>query len=201
MVFGSVECTSRAQLDWADFYYCGSPGGFFGSRFRDGRPHPGPGSPKVPTARLHALFCSSSALPSLAACFSYTGATILSALIFSSTRCVDWASTRSVLERIIWRTSKAFVFGNPYNTVLATKPEAASCSQQALASSDALGDVAETDANSGASDLSYLRCRGVIECLRNNATDQPRTSVVPCAITKHLTASAADDLRPGQGSR
>ena len=31
-----------------------------------------------------------------------------------------------VLERIIWRTSKVFVFGNPYNTVLATKPEAAS---------------------------------------------------------------------------
>jgi hypothetical protein len=30
------------------------------------------------------------------------------------------------LERIIWRTSKAFVFGNPYNTVLATKPEKAS---------------------------------------------------------------------------
>jgi SAM-dependent methyltransferase len=28
------------------------------------------------------------------------------------------------LERIIWRTSKVFVFGNPYNTVLATKPEA-----------------------------------------------------------------------------
>lgn len=27
------------------------------------------------------------------------------------------------LERIIWRTSKVFVFGNPYNTVLATKPE------------------------------------------------------------------------------
>jgi hypothetical protein len=30
------------------------------------------------------------------------------------------------LERIIWRTSKIFVFGNPYNTVLATKPEALS---------------------------------------------------------------------------
>ncbi len=27
------------------------------------------------------------------------------------------------LERIIWRTSKVFVFGNPYNTVLATKPK------------------------------------------------------------------------------
>ena len=30
------------------------------------------------------------------------------------------------LEAIIWRTGKVFVFGNPYNTVLATKPEAAS---------------------------------------------------------------------------
>jgi hypothetical protein len=49
------------------------------------------------------------------------------------------------LERIIWRTSKVFVFGNPYNTVLASKPEAASCSRQALASSEALGGVAETD--------------------------------------------------------
>jgi SAM-dependent methyltransferase len=49
------------------------------------------------------------------------------------------------LERIIWRTSKVFVFGNPYNTVLATKPEAASCSQQTLASSEALGGVAQTD--------------------------------------------------------
>lgn len=29
------------------------------------------------------------------------------------------------LERIIWRTSKGFVFGNAYNTVLATKPAAA----------------------------------------------------------------------------
>lgn len=28
------------------------------------------------------------------------------------------------LERIIWRTSKSFVFGNPYSTVLATKPKA-----------------------------------------------------------------------------
>ena len=28
------------------------------------------------------------------------------------------------LEWIIWRTSKVFVFGNPYSTVLATKPEA-----------------------------------------------------------------------------
>ncbi|QOZ23359.1 cyclopropane-fatty-acyl-phospholipid synthase family protein [Bradyrhizobium sp. CCBAU 51753] len=27
------------------------------------------------------------------------------------------------LERIIWRTSKTFVFGNPYSTVLATKPK------------------------------------------------------------------------------
>jgi SAM-dependent methyltransferase len=29
------------------------------------------------------------------------------------------------LEWIIWRTSKVFVFGNPYSTVLATKPETA----------------------------------------------------------------------------
>jgi len=29
------------------------------------------------------------------------------------------------LERIIWRTSKVFVYGNPYNLVLAFKPEAA----------------------------------------------------------------------------
>jgi hypothetical protein len=49
------------------------------------------------------------------------------------------------LERIIWRTSKVFIFGNPYNTVLATKPEAASCSRETLASSEALGGVAETD--------------------------------------------------------
>ena len=35
------------------------------------------------------------------------------------------------LERIIWRTSKVFIFGNPYNTVLATKPEAVSCSREA----------------------------------------------------------------------
>jgi len=32
------------------------------------------------------------------------------------------------LERIIWRTSKVFVFGNPYNTVLAIKPKASSTS-------------------------------------------------------------------------
>jgi hypothetical protein len=30
------------------------------------------------------------------------------------------------LERIIWRTSKIFVFGNGYNIVLAEKPVAAS---------------------------------------------------------------------------
>ena len=30
------------------------------------------------------------------------------------------------LEKIIWRTSKVFVFGNPYNTVLAIKPDSAS---------------------------------------------------------------------------
>ena len=47
------------------------------------------------------------------------------------------------LERIIWRTSKGFVFANPYNTVLATKPEKASCSHQALAPSEALTPNAE----------------------------------------------------------
>ncbi len=35
------------------------------------------------------------------------------------------------LERIIWRTSKVFVFGNPYNTVLATKPETARLEEKA----------------------------------------------------------------------
>ena len=64
------------------------------------------------------------------------------------------------LERIIWRSSKVFIFGNPYNTVLATKLEAAEAassprqtvsssvefsSSEALASSEALGRVAETD--------------------------------------------------------
>jgi len=44
------------------------------------------------------------------------------------------------LERIIWRTSKVFIFGNPYNTVLATKPEAASCSHHVLASSEVQGE-------------------------------------------------------------
>ena len=44
------------------------------------------------------------------------------------------------LERIILRTSKVFVFGNPYSTVLATKPQtAASCSYQILASSETFG--------------------------------------------------------------
>jgi SAM-dependent methyltransferase len=38
------------------------------------------------------------------------------------------------LEKIIWRTSKVFVFGNPYNTVLAIKPEAVYRSHQMLAS-------------------------------------------------------------------
>jgi hypothetical protein len=32
------------------------------------------------------------------------------------------------LEWIIWRTSKTFVFGNPYNIVLATKPLTAASS-------------------------------------------------------------------------
>ena len=46
------------------------------------------------------------------------------------------------LERIIWRTLKVFVFGNPYNTVLATKPP--SCSQT-LTSSEAVDGVPEID--------------------------------------------------------
>ena len=49
------------------------------------------------------------------------------------------------LERIIWRTSKVFVFGNPYNTVLATKPETASRSHQTLAFSEVVGGVVEID--------------------------------------------------------
>src|SRR6516165_8960735 len=49
------------------------------------------------------------------------------------------------LERIIWRTSKVFVFGNPYNTVLATKPEAASCSRQPLTSLEGVGGIAEIE--------------------------------------------------------
>ena len=48
------------------------------------------------------------------------------------------------LEQIIWRTSKGFVFSNPYNTVLATKPTAPSCSQT-LTSSEAVGGVPEID--------------------------------------------------------
>jgi hypothetical protein len=36
----------------------------------------------------------------------------------------------------VWRTSKVFVFGNPYNTVLATKPEAAPSSPQTVESSE-----------------------------------------------------------------
>jgi SAM-dependent methyltransferase len=38
------------------------------------------------------------------------------------------------LERIIWRTSKVFVFGNPYNIVLAAKPAAASRSHSPVPS-------------------------------------------------------------------
>jgi cyclopropane fatty-acyl-phospholipid synthase-like methyltransferase len=50
------------------------------------------------------------------------------------------------LEKIIWRTGKVFVFGNPYNTVLAFKPETASCVHQAtLAPSEGVGGVAEID--------------------------------------------------------
>ncbi|WP_424630378.1 SAM-dependent methyltransferase [Bradyrhizobium sp. SYSU BS000235] len=41
------------------------------------------------------------------------------------------------LERIIWRSSKVFIFTNPYSTVLATKLETASCPQRVVASSDA----------------------------------------------------------------
>ena len=37
------------------------------------------------------------------------------------------------LEQIIWRTSKAFVFGNGYNIVLATKPATPSYRVQELA--------------------------------------------------------------------
>ena len=61
------------------------------------------------------------------------------------------------LERIIWRTSKAFVFGNPYNTVLATKSEAASCSLQTLASSEALALPRLIASPGGASDPNDLR--------------------------------------------
>jgi len=49
------------------------------------------------------------------------------------------------LERIIWRTSKVFVFGNPYNTVLAIKPAAASCSHQASLPSQAPDHDADVD--------------------------------------------------------
>jgi SAM-dependent methyltransferase len=48
------------------------------------------------------------------------------------------------LERIIWRTSKVFVFGNPYNTVLATKPVAVA----AEASAAEPGQIAEPNAKS-----------------------------------------------------
>ena len=44
------------------------------------------------------------------------------------------------LEKIIWRTSKVFVFGNPYTTVLATKPVAA------VAEVAKPGPIAEPDA-------------------------------------------------------
>jgi hypothetical protein len=49
------------------------------------------------------------------------------------------------LERIIWHTSKIFVFGDPYSTVLATKPEAASGSQQIRVSPEIADGVAEMD--------------------------------------------------------
>jgi SAM-dependent methyltransferase len=41
------------------------------------------------------------------------------------------------LEKIIWRTSKVFVFGNPYNTVLAFKPDAAASSASISSDSEA----------------------------------------------------------------
>jgi SAM-dependent methyltransferase len=48
------------------------------------------------------------------------------------------------LEKIIWRTSKVFVFGNPYNTVLAFKPETASSFHEAtLAPSERVRGVGE----------------------------------------------------------
>jgi cyclopropane fatty-acyl-phospholipid synthase-like methyltransferase len=40
--------------------------------------------------------------------------------------------TFAELERIIWRTSKVFVYGNPYNIVLATKLEAAVSSPEKM---------------------------------------------------------------------
>lgn len=50
------------------------------------------------------------------------------------------------LEWIIWRTSKLFVFGNAYNTVLATKPAAASPAVRAgfdeMRERDLIGDTA-----------------------------------------------------------
>jgi hypothetical protein len=42
--------------------------------------------------------------------------------------------TFAELERIIWRTSKVFVYGNPYNIVLATKPAAASRTRSPVSS-------------------------------------------------------------------
>jgi len=48
------------------------------------------------------------------------------------------------LEKIIWRTSKVFVFGNPYSTVLATKPHGPSSSRPPLASA-ASDSVTEPD--------------------------------------------------------
>jgi cyclopropane fatty-acyl-phospholipid synthase-like methyltransferase len=49
--------------------------------------------------------------------------------------------TFAELERIIWHSSKVFVYGNPYNTVLATKPEAKARSLAPVPSSQrAMGD-------------------------------------------------------------
>jgi SAM-dependent methyltransferase len=49
------------------------------------------------------------------------------------------------LERIIGRTSKTFVFGNPYNTVLAIKPLSATRSQQIGVSPEIADGVAGID--------------------------------------------------------
>ena len=68
------------------------------------------------------------------------------------------------LEKIIWRTGQAFVFGNPYNTVLAFRPETASGLDQTalapaatLAPSECVGGVAEIDSALLSSDADRLR--------------------------------------------
>jgi hypothetical protein len=44
--------------------------------------------------------------------------------LHSTPAVVEVSRTMVELERIIWRTSKVFVFGNAYNVVLARKPVA-----------------------------------------------------------------------------